>query len=104
RTERTGIAQDAAQGLHDQVKGRAIFAWPRVAVARDGTRNNPRIDLLQRLIVDPQALQGTGSKVIVDHVPSPTHHVEDLQASRTLQVEGRTLLATVHAQEIAALP
>src|SRR5215470_10076672 len=65
-TERTGIAHDAPQSLHHQVKGRAIFAWPRVAVARDGTRNDPRVDLLERLIVDAQALQDTGAKIIVD--------------------------------------
>src|SRR5436190_16817067 len=80
-TERTGIAHDAAQGLHHQVKGRAVFAWPRVAVARDGTRNDPRINLLQRLIVNAQALQDTGAKVIVDDVRLPYQLVEDLQAS-----------------------
>src|SRR5215475_5866732 len=67
-TERTGIAHDAAQGLHDQVKGRAIFAWPGVTVARDGTRNDAWVDLLERLIVDAQAFQDTGAKVIVDDV------------------------------------
>ena len=101
--ERTGIAHDAAQGLHHQVKGRAIFAWPCVAVARDGTRNNPRVDLLERLIVDAQALQDTGTKVIVDDVRPPHQLVEDLQASRALQVQGHALLTAVHAQEIAAL-
>src|SRR5262249_46479740 len=61
-TLRTGIAHDATQGLYHQVKGRAVFAWPRVAVARDGTRNNTRVDLLQRLIIDAQALQDPGAK------------------------------------------
>src|SRR6185436_10839662 len=95
-TERAGIAHDAAQGLHHQVKGRTIFARPRVAGARDGTRDNARIDLLERLVIDAQALQDTGAKVIVDDV-RPTHQlVKDLQASRTLQVERYALLAAVH--------
>src|SRR5262249_38481703 len=103
-TERAGIAHNAAQGLNHQVKGRAIFAWARVAVARDGTRNNARIDLLERLIVDAQALQDTGAKVIVNDVRPSYQLVEDLQARRALQVERHALLAAVHAQEIAALP
>src|SRR5439155_23924180 len=100
-TKRTGIAHDAAQGLHDQVKGRAIFAWPRVAVARDGTCNNPRIDLLERLIVDAQALQDTGAKIIVDDVRPPHKGVEDLQASWAPQVRRPAFFASVHAQQLA---
>src|SRR5262249_20261000 len=101
--KRTGIAHDATHGLHHQVKRRTIFKWPGVAVARHGTGNNTWVHLLQRLIIDAQALQDTGAEVVVNNVRAPHQLVEDLEAGGALQIQRHALLAPVHAQEITAL-
>ena len=66
--QRPGITHNTAHGLYNEVKGRPIFLGSGLAVAGHRTGDNPRVNLFERVVINPETLKNARPKVVVHDI------------------------------------
>ena len=92
----------AAEGGAGLVVARVLL--PRALLVADGVAvDQPRVDLLERLVVDAEPLGGGVAHVVLDDVGLLDQPLEHRQSGRVLEVEGDRLLVPVaHLRDVVA--
>ena len=98
-----GQAHRACEGLDQVVVGREVAARTASSVARDRARDDARVDLLQRLEVDPEPLGHSRTEVVHDDVRGLGEAEERPVAPVVLEVERDASLVAVQRVEVRAL-
>src|SRR3989454_178043 len=98
-----GDRHEAAHALGDLVVARAIAVRARLAEARDAAVHEARVDLAQRLVVDAEAVLDVRAVVLDEDVSPRGQALEDLDATRVLEVERDRALVAVQVLKIESV-
>ena len=98
-----GHAHRAAERLHDAVERGTRGVWAVLSEPGERGRDDGRVDLLERLVVYPQAFEDAGAEVVQHHVRLRGERVERLASEVGLEVERDAALVAVEAEEVGAL-
>src|SRR5262245_17549994 len=91
-----GDRHQSAARLRDHIEGEVLFEWAAGAETLDLAVDDRRIDGLDRLVTEAEALYGTGSEVLDHHVGAFDEALDELEPARVLKVDcGRTLIRIV---------
>ena len=100
---RAGERHQPGLALGDLVVAGAAALGPVVAEAGDRQDDQPRVELVQPLDREAQAVEHAGAEVLDQHVAVPDQAGERLAAVVALEVEGDRLLVAVAGQEVRRL-
>ena len=107
RTLRSGDAHHAAHRLRDDVVRRPVhvgaLAGARIAETTDRRIDELRVDLVQRLVTEPELVHHAGAIVLDEYVGGAHQPADRLFALGTLQIDADGSLAAVDALEIGAV-
>ena len=93
----------AALGLGNQAESRSRRVRAGVSVSRHRAIHQPRVAPGQLLVAQAQFIEGAGAVVLDEDVGALAQLVEQLQATRVLQIDAQPLFAHVLLHEVAAL-
>ena len=88
-----------AIALQDQVLPRPVSIRPLRSVARDGTVDEPRVDLVELLVPDADPIGGADPEVLNQGIGLADQVVHHGQALRLLQVDHHAALVAVEREE-----
>lgn len=95
-----GQAHGAPDRLDDHVVRRLVTKRTAVAIAGNGSVDEPRVTAGKRLPAVTQAIHYARTEVFDDHVTGGQDRVEDLSVVRALEVERDAFLVAVECHEI----
>ena len=74
-----------------------------MAKARNRAENQPRIELLYRVIAKAKGLHGARPKIFDEHIGRLDEPLQGFEGLRVLEVQGEAALAPVDTHEVGAL-
>ena len=92
-------AHRARHRLRDPLEGLVLGVGPGAAEALHGGGDEARVELLQRLVAEAEALHRAGAHVLDDDVRRLDEGLEHRAPARRLQIERHALLVGVQQQE-----
>ncbi len=95
-----GDADRAAGGLRDHVEGEALLMRAARSEALDLAIDDARVDLLDRVVVEAEALDRARRHVLGDDVGLFDHVLDDLEPLRRFQIDRQRLLVDVELVEV----
>jgi hypothetical protein len=96
-------AHGAGHRLRHELEALVVRVRPRRGEPLDGRGDQARVEALQRLPAEAEAVHGPGAEVLDDHVGLAQEIVEQRAAARVLQVEREALLVRVEEEEAPAV-
>ena len=100
---KAGDAHRAAHRLRDRLEALEAAVRPVGAEALDRGVDQPRVQLRQHLVAEPQPVQRAGPEILHQHVGLGDHLPEQLLALLGLQIERQAALVGVQHQEEQAV-
>jgi hypothetical protein len=100
---KAGDAHGTAHGLGDRLETLEAAEGTVGAEALDGGVDEPRVDLGERLVAEPQAVERAWPEVLDQHVGLGDHLPEQALALLRLEVERQALLVGVEHEEEQAV-
>ena len=99
------MASASSPGLGDVVEivGRDIGSRTVLAVTRQRTIDEPRIDFFQRLVTEPEALHDAGTELLDDDVGAFDERRQLLHCAGRLEIDRDAALSPVQKREIDAV-
>ena len=94
-----GNAHQPADSLRHQVEPAPVPGRSRAAEARNGAVNEGRLDLLQLVVRQAQALHDAGPEIFDDHVGAFKQPLEDLSSPIALEVQCQASLVAVYGKK-----
>jgi len=98
---KTGHRHHSPHTLDDLVEARTLSIGPRLPETRNTGQDNARVYLLQRLVIDPQALLYVGPPVLDNHVSLFDHFIEYIFGFRLFEVKRQRTLVSIEVLEVA---
>ena len=95
-----GDRHQPAARLRDHIEGEVLLERAAGAEALDLAVDDRRIDRLDHLVTEAEALYRTGSEVLDHHVGAFDQALDELEPARVLQVDGDRTLVRVVLQKI----
>src|SRR5207245_3366454 len=95
---KAGDAHRAAHRLRDRLVALVVGVWPVRAEALDARVDQPRVELLDRLVSEAQTLEHTWTEILEQHVTGLQEGAEHVLGARILEIQGEASLVRVEGQ------
>ena len=95
-----GDADRAAGGLRDHVEGQPLLMRAAGAEALDLAIDDARVDFLDQLVIEAEALDRAGRHVLDRDIGLLQHFLDDIEPLRRFQIDRQRLLVDVELVEI----
>src|SRR5205823_10528228 len=89
--------------LRDLIDARAVAIRPVLSEPGDARVYEPRVDLAERRIIDPEAGLHVGPEVLDDDVRLGSQPPEDVESGARLQIQRDAPLVAVHVLEVGTV-
>src|SRR5262249_53574070 len=93
-------AHEAGVGLSDRVVRRLVAVWAVLSETRDGAVHQARIERIQSVVVDAEALHHPGTVVLQHHVDLARGAAEQLLSLELAQIEREAQLVAIEGAEL----